>query len=111
MAGTVNKTQIIEAVAKETGLTKAAAAGAVEAVLAAITANLKKGNTVQFTGFGSFTVTESKARAGVNPKTRKKIKIAARKNPKFRPGANLKKAVRSPASSPGSSGRGVAQPG
>ncbi len=93
MAGTVNKTQIVEAVAKETGLTKAAAAGAVDATLKAIEAALKKGNTVQFTGFGSFMVTKSKARTGVNPQTGEKIKIAARKNPKFKAGATLKKAV------------------
>jgi DNA-binding protein HU-beta len=93
MAGTVNKTQIIEAVATETGLSKVAAGQAVDAVLATITANLKKGNTVQFTGFGSFTVRKSKARTGVNPQNGEKIKIAARKSPKFTAGANLKKAV------------------
>ncbi len=93
MAGTVNKTQIIEAVAKETGLTKVDAGKALDAALAAITAALKKGNTVQFTGFGSFTVVKSKARTGINPQTREKIKIAARKSPKFKAGANLKKAV------------------
>ena len=94
MAGTVNKTQIIETVAKETGLTKVAAQGALEAAIAAITTNLKKGNTVQFTGFGSFTVVKSKARMGVNPQTGEKIKIAARKSPKFKAGANLKSAVK-----------------
>ena len=93
MAGTVNKTQIIEAVAKETGLSKVAAQGAIEETLKAITAALKKGNTVQFTGFGSFTVVKSKARTGVNPQTGEKIKIAARKSPKFKAGANLKRAV------------------
>ena len=93
MAGTVNKTQIIEAVAKETGLTKVDAGKALDAALTAITAALKKGNTVQFTGFGSFTVVKSKARTGINPQTREKIKIAARKSPKFKAGANLKKAV------------------
>ena len=93
MAVTVNKTQIIEAVAKETGLSKVAAQGAVDAVLSTITVNLKKGNTVQFTGFGSFVVTKSKARMGVNPQNGEKIKIAARKSPKFKAGANLKKSV------------------
>ena len=90
---TVNKTQIIEAVAKETGLSKVAAGQAVDAVLATITSSLKKGATVQFTGFGSFTVVKSKARTGVNPQTGEKIKIAARKSPKFKAGANLKKSV------------------
>jgi len=93
MAGTFNKTQIIEAVAEKTKLSKTAAADAVDAMLEAITAALKKGNTVQFTGFGSFAVVKSKARTGVNPRTGEKIKIAARKSPKFKAGANLKKAV------------------
>ena len=93
MAGTVNKTQIIEEVAKETGLSKVAAGQAVDAVLSSITVALKKGNMVQFTGFGSFAVVKSKARTGVNPQTGEKIKISARKSPKFKAGANLKKAV------------------
>ncbi|HEY3398711.1 MAG TPA: HU family DNA-binding protein [Armatimonadota bacterium] len=90
---TLNKTQIAEAVAKETGLSKVAATGAVDAVLATITASLKKGKVVQFTGFGSFSVVKTKARQGVNPQTGEKIKIAARKTPKFKAGANLKKSV------------------
>jgi len=90
---TVTKSQIAEAVAKETGLSKAAAVGAVDAMLNAVGAALKKGNTVQFTGFGSFAVVKSKARTGVNPQTGEKIKIAARKSPKFKAGAKLKKLV------------------
>ena len=90
---TLNKSQIIEEVAKKTGLSKVAAGQAVDAVLETVTVNIKKGHTVQFTGFGSFVVTKQKARAGVNPQTGEKIKIAARKAPKFKAGANLKKAV------------------
>jgi len=90
---TINKSQVVDAVAKETGLTKVAAGQAVNAVLDTITAAMKKGNTVQFTGFGSFTVTRQKARAGMNPQTGEKIKIKARKAPKFKAGAGLKKAV------------------
>ena len=90
---TINKSQVVDAVAKETGLTKVAAGQAVNAVLDTITAAMKKGNTVQLTGFGSFAVTRQKARAGVNPQTGEKMRIKARKVPKFKAGAGLKKAV------------------
>ena len=90
---TINKSQVVDAVAKETGLTNIAAGQAVDAVLNTITASLNKGNTVQFTGFGSFAVTKQKARTGMNPQTGEKIKIKARKAPKFKAGSGLKKAV------------------
>ena len=54
---------------------------------------MKKGHTVQFTGFGSFAVTRQRARAGVNPQTGEKMKIKARKVPKFKAGVGLRKAV------------------
>ena len=91
---TMNKTQVVEAVAAAAGLTKKDAGAAVEAVLSTITANLKKGNTVQITGFGSFVVVKQKARMGINPQTKEKIKIAATKVPKFRAGKGLKDAVK-----------------
>ncbi len=90
---TINKSQVVDAVAKETGLTKVAAGQAVGAVLDTITTSMKKGHTVRFTGFGSFAVTRQKARSGVNPQTGEKIKIKARKVSKFKAGAGLKKAV------------------
>ena len=90
---TISKSQVVDAVAKETGLTKAAAGQAVNAVLSTITASLKKGIPVQFTGFGSFAATKRKARTGVNPQTGEKIKIKARKVPRFKAGTGLKKAV------------------
>lgn len=90
---TINKSQVVDAVAKETGLTNIAAGQAVDAVLDTVTAALKKGNTVQFTGFGSFAVTKQKARTGMNPQTGEKINIKARKAPKFKAGTGLKKAV------------------
>ena len=90
---TIIKSQVVDAVAKETGLTKVAAGQAVNTVLDTITTSMKKGNTVQFTGFGSFAVTRQKARTGMNPQTGEKIKIKARKAPKFKAGVGLKKAV------------------
>jgi DNA-binding protein HU-beta len=93
MAATMNKSDVIEAVAKETGLSKTAAGGAVDAVLKTISGALKKGNDVQFTGFGTFAVSKQAARTGVNPQTGEKIKIAARRVAKFRAGKNLKDGV------------------
>jgi DNA-binding protein HU-beta len=94
MAATMNKSDVTEAVAKATGLSKTAAGEAVDAVLDTISSSLKKGNDVQFTGFGTFTVSKQAARMGVNPKTGEKIKIAARKAPKFRAGKTLKDSVK-----------------
>ena len=91
---TMNKTQVVEAVAKAAGLTKKDAGAAVEAVLGTIGGALKKGQTVQFTGFGSFVVVKQKARMGINPQTKEKIKIAATKVPKFRAGKGLKDSVK-----------------
>lgn len=91
---TLNKSDVIEAVARETGLSKAAAGRAVEAVLDTITTALQRGSQVQFTGFGSFVASEQKARMGVNPQTGARIMIAARRVPKFKAGKSLKDAVR-----------------
>jgi DNA-binding protein HU-beta len=95
MAGTtMNKTQVVEAVAKAAGLTKKDAGVAVEAILDTIVSAAKKGVTVQLTGFGSFVVMKQKARTGINPQTKEKIKIAATKVPKFRAGKGFKDAVK-----------------
>jgi nucleoid DNA-binding protein len=95
MAGTtMNKTQVVEAVAKAAGLTKKDAGAAVDAVIDTIGSALKKGTPVQLTGFGSFVVMKQKARTGINPQTKEKIKIAATKVPKFRAGKGLKDMVK-----------------
>ncbi|NLO73978.1 MAG: HU family DNA-binding protein [candidate division WS1 bacterium] len=91
---TVNKAQFVDAVAKASGLSKKDAGAAVEAVIGTVTAALKKGNSVQLTGFGSWLVVKQKARTGINPQTKEKIKIAATKVPKFRAGKALKDAVK-----------------
>ncbi|MBO5495714.1 MAG: HU family DNA-binding protein [Eubacterium sp.] len=90
----MNKTELVNAVAEATGLSKADAAKAVAATTDAITAALKDGDKVSLVGFGTFSVKARAAREGVNPATGKKIKIAATKVPAFKAGAALKDAVK-----------------
>ncbi|MBO5904037.1 MAG: HU family DNA-binding protein [Clostridia bacterium] len=89
----MNKTQLIDAVAKSANLKKAEAEAAVNAVTAAITDALKAGEKVQLIGFGTFEVKTRGARTGRNPKTGETIKIAASKNPAFSAGKAFKDAV------------------
>ena len=89
----MNKNDLIAAVAETTGLTKADAAKAVDAVLDSITASLKKQTEVRLVGFGTFTVAKRAASEGRNPRTGEKIKIPASKQPKFKAGKALKDAV------------------
>ena len=89
----MNKGELIEAIAKVT-CSKAEAAKALEVGLAAVKASLKKGKPVTLIGFGTFKVSNRKARTGRNPQTGKPIKIKAKKVPVFKAGAALKKAVK-----------------
>lgn len=89
----MNKSELIEAVAESAGLSKASAGRAIDATVAAITEALKKGDTVQLIGFGTFKVAQRAARAGRNPSTGASINIAARKAPGFTAGKALKDAV------------------
>ncbi len=89
----MNKTDLIDAVADATGLSKADAGRAVDAVLDSITGALKKGGKVSLVGFGTFLVRARAARQGRNPKTGETIKIAAGKSPAFKAGKALKDAV------------------
>jgi nucleoid DNA-binding protein len=89
----MNKTQLIEAVASDSGLSKADSSRAIESLLHTVTKTLKKGDEVSITGFGKFSVVKRAARAGVNPRTGAKVKIKASKAPKFSAGASLKQAV------------------
>ena len=89
----MNKTQLIDAVAKSANLKKAEAEAAVNAVTAAITDALKAGEKVQLIGFGTFEVKTRGERTGRNPKTGETIKIAASKNPAFSAGKAFKDAV------------------
>ena len=85
----MNKTDMINAIAEEAGLTKAAAKKALEAFINATTESMKKGEKVSLLGFGTFSVVEKTARMGRNPRTGAPVKIAARKAVKFKPGAGL----------------------
>ncbi|HZU22672.1 MAG TPA: HU family DNA-binding protein [Terriglobales bacterium] len=89
----MNKADLIDRIASASGITKAQAGTAVEAGITAITGALKKGERVALVGFGTFSVSQRKARNGRNPQTGATIKIAARKVAKFTPGIELKKAV------------------
>lgn len=89
----MNKTQLVDAVAEASSVSKVKAAEAVEAVLASISGALAKGDSVTLVGFGTFSVVQRKAREGRNPNTGKAIKIAAKKAPKFAAGKALKEAV------------------
>jgi DNA-binding protein HU-beta len=89
----MNKTDLIEHIAKQADISKAAATRALEATLGAIKTTLKKGNSVSIVGFGTFAVGKRAARAGRNPRTGEAIKIKAARVPKFRPGKALKEAL------------------
>ena len=89
----MNKTDLIEHIAKHADISKAAATRALESTIAAVKASLRKGNSVSLVGFGTFTVGKRVARIGRNPRTGAAIKIKAAKVPKFRPGKALKDAL------------------
>lgn len=89
----MNKTELIDAMASEAGISKAAAKKALEAFFEGVKKTLKKGDKVSLVGFGSWSVSERSAREGRNPQTGKTIKIAAKKVVKFKAGAELSDAV------------------
>lgn len=89
----MNKSELIDKMAKETGLTKKDTEKALVAFTTIVSKELAKSNDVQLIGFGTFTVTKRAAREGINPLTKEKIKIAASKAPKFKPGKALKDLV------------------
>lgn len=89
----MNKSELIDVIAKQSEISKAAAGRALDAAIAAIKTSLKKGNDVTLVGFGTFSVGKRAARSGRNPRTGATIKIKAAKVPKFRPGKALKDAV------------------
>lgn len=90
----MNKAQMIDHVAKSADISKAAASRALDSVVGAIKATLKKNGSVTLVGFGTFRVSKRKARTGRNPRTNQPIKIPAAKVPKFTPGKALKDAVK-----------------
>jgi DNA-binding protein HU-beta len=89
----VNKSELIDQIAKQADISKAAAGRALEAAVGAIKTSLKKGGMVTLVGFGTFYVGKRAARGGRNPRTGAAIKIKAARVPKFRAGKALKDAV------------------
>jgi DNA-binding protein HU-beta len=89
----MNKSQLVSAVASDSGLSKADSSRAIESLLDTVTRALKKGDEVSITGFGKFSVVNRAARQGINPRTGERVKIKASKAPKFSAGATLKQAV------------------
>lgn len=89
----MNKTELIDKIAEVAGLTKADAKKALEATTAAIKDALVAGDKVALIGFGTFSVNERPAREGINPATKQKITIAAKKVAKFKAGADLDEAL------------------
>jgi DNA-binding protein HU-beta len=89
----VNKSELIDAIAKHADISKAAAGRALDATVASIRTSLRKGSMVTLVGFGTFYLGKRAARSGRNPRTGAAIKIRAAKVPKFRPGKALKDAV------------------
>ena len=89
----MNKTELVAAMVKESGLTKKDAEAAVKAFTDVVAKELKKGGKVQLVGFGTFEVAERSERQGRNPKTGEAITIPASKSPKFKAGRSLKDIV------------------
>ncbi|HEY4073789.1 MAG TPA: HU family DNA-binding protein [Herbaspirillum sp.] len=89
----MNKTELIEHIANEAEISKAASTRALDALIGAVKKTLKKNGSVTLVGFGTFSVGKRAARTGRNPRTGEAIKIKAAKVPKFKPGKGLKDAV------------------
>ncbi len=90
----MNKAELIEEVAGQTGLAKRTSGKAVDAVVSAMSDCLTRGEKVTLMGFGTLRVIKRKARVGRNPQTGESINIPAKKVPKFVPGKNLKNKVK-----------------
>ncbi len=89
----MNKSELIESMAVNAGISKAAAKKALDSMMDNVEGALKKGEKVSLVGFGSWSVTKRAARDGRNPKTGKTIRIAAKNVVKFKPGTELKGSV------------------
>ena len=85
----MNKSELVDAIAKDTGLTKKDSEAAVKAFVEVVSKALSKGDDVQLVGFGTFSVSKRDARKGINPLTKKAINIPAKKVVKFKAGADL----------------------
>lgn len=90
----MNKTELVNAIAEKANLTKVDAKAALDAAINAVGEALAAGDKVAILGFGTFAVAEKSARTGINPRTKEKIEIAARKSVKFKAGAELDSKVK-----------------
>jgi nucleoid DNA-binding protein len=106
----MTKADIVAKLAEDIKVTKATAAKALSVVTGCIEQAIKKGEKLTLVGFGTFSVTERKARKGRNPKTGKEIKIAAKKAPKFTAGAALKAAANGKAAAKPAAKKAPAKP-
>lgn len=104
----VNKSELVEAIAAESELSKAEAERALNAFISTVSNALKKDDTVQLVGFGTFSSSQRGARVGKNPRTGEAIKIAARKVPKFAAGKGLKDLI-SGVKKPAAASKGAAK--
>ena len=89
----MNKSELVDAMAKKTGATKKATEATLNALVETVTKELKKGGKVTLVGFGTFEVRKRAARKGINPQTQEEIKIPASKAPAFKAGKALKETV------------------
>lgn len=89
----MNKVELVEAMAKKSGLAKKDCEAALKAFIDTVEFEVKKGRKVQLVGFGTFELTKRAARKGRNPQTGDNIKIKASKSPKFKPGKAFKDLV------------------
>ena len=89
----MNKNDLIDAVASQTGLSKTDSAKAVDSIFDSVTSAMQGGGEVRLVGFGTFSVSHRKATTGRNPRTGEAIQISARNAPKFKAGKALKQAV------------------
>ena len=89
----MNKTELVEKIAAAAGLSKADSKKALESTISAIKDALVAGDKVSLVGFGTFSISERPAREGINPATKEKISIAAKKVAKFKAGAELADAI------------------
>lgn len=90
----MNKAELINAIAAESGLSKADSKKALEAFVSTVSSTLKAGDKISLVGFGTFSVAERSARTGINPSTKKPITIPAKKVAKFKAGAELSEAIK-----------------
>ena len=90
----MNKSDLIEHIARQADISKAAATRALDAIVGGVKTTLKKSGSVTIVGFGTFAVTKRAARTGRNPRTGAAIKIKAAKVPKFKPGKALRDSLK-----------------